>query len=47
MDKNIYVLTADMENRKPEEIAREFTNQISNLFDKLVENEKFNKEQKL
>lgn len=49
MEKNIYVLTADMENRRPEEVARDFTNQISDLFDKLVEEqkEKFNKEQKL
>lgn len=37
MEKNTYVLTTDMENRSPEEIARDFTNQIAELFAKLVE----------
>ena len=48
MDKNIYVLTGNMENRSPEEIARDFTNQISDLFEELVEKqkEKSNEEQK-
>ena len=47
LDEKIYVLTADMENRTPEEIARDFTNQISDMFDKLIEEDRNKKQSKV
>ena len=43
MEKNLYVLTKDMENRTPEEIAKDITGQIAELFDKLIEKDQRSK----
>lgn len=37
MNNNIYVIDVDMENRSADDIARDATNQIAALFDKLFE----------
>ena len=39
-NKNIHVIEADMENRPPEDIARDAALQIAALFDHLVEEQK-------
>ena len=37
VNENIFVIKVDMENRDPEDIARDAVNQIAALFDRLVE----------
>lgn len=39
-NKNIHVIKVDMENRPPEDIARDAALQIAALFDHLVEEKK-------
>ena len=39
-NKNIHVIKLDMENRPPEDIARDAALQIATLFDHLVEKQK-------
>ncbi|MDD3219677.1 MAG: hypothetical protein PHC41_12735 [Lachnospiraceae bacterium] len=43
MDNRIFVLSADMDNRLVEEVARDLANQISDLCDKLVEQDQIRK----
>ena len=43
--ENVYVIGVDMENRSPEEIARDAALQINALFEKLVKEQK-NKDDK-
>ena len=40
VNENIFVIKGDMENRDPEDIARDAVNQIAALFDRLVEEKK-------
>lgn len=44
--ENIYVIGLDMDDKKPEDIARDAANQIGQLFDKLVEEQNKKKEEK-
>lgn len=43
---DIYVIGLDMENRTPEEIAKDAAIQIVDLFDKLVEKQNVEKRKK-
>ncbi|MDO4650704.1 MAG: hypothetical protein Q4B26_18870 [Eubacteriales bacterium] len=43
-NKNIHVIKVDMENRPPEDIARDAALQIAALFDHLVEEQQKQKE---
>lgn len=46
MDENVYVIGADMENRSPEDIAREMALKIADLTNQLIEKQKREKQQK-
>lgn len=44
-NKNIHIIEVDMENRTPEEIARDAALHIADLFDELIEEKKRNEKQ--
>lgn len=39
MDHNIHVISCNMDNRNPEEIAREIVDNIIQIFDEMLENQ--------